>query len=294
MLNYMHSYYERVPLSSDELKFQLKQWINVQVSRCTDEAFALMFPWKETGLPTEYFLQRQLKINGQSYLTGPRYKACNIDQPFIDIVAFDAPITSDVLMAVSKEWADMCPKYIRILVPEDCPLQGITDQLIYAFPVSVGSKFPKDPGIHLDTASIADLDWCQNTFSEAYQSAWETIPALREHLLSVDEEVLINQISDGSVHIISEGSSRAGIIICEKQMEAFLHSFLITGEAILPTFQGRFLASKAQRALCQTLSPYSTNDSLLMGTIVPENLPSIRAAERAGRKCVLRYEFLTV
>lgn len=294
MLSYMHSYYERLPLSSDELKSQLEQWINMQLSMCTDEAFALMFPWQETGLPTAYFLQRQLKINGQCYLTGPRYKACNIDQPFIDIVAFDAPITPDVLMAVSKEWADMNPKYIRILVPGDSPPRGNTDQLIYAFPVSVGSESPENSGIRLDTASIADLGWCQHSFSEAYQRAWEAIPTLREHLVSIDEETLIHQISDGCVHIISEGLSRAGIIICEKKMEVLLHSFLITGEAILPTFQGRSLASKAQRALCQTLCQYSENGSLLMGTIVPENLPSIRAAEKAGRRCVLRYEFLTV
>ncbi|MGK3430106.1 hypothetical protein ACSLO7_30620, partial [Klebsiella pneumoniae] len=39
------------------------------------------FPWRETGLCQEYFLQRKLKIDGKQFLTGPRYQGGNINKP---------------------------------------------------------------------------------------------------------------------------------------------------------------------------------------------------------------------
>ncbi|MCP5896043.1 hypothetical protein NL320_11025, partial [Klebsiella pneumoniae] len=34
--------------------------------------------------------------------------------------------------------------------------------------------------------------------------------------------------------------------------------------------------------------------SLYMGTIIPQNIPSMKTAERAGRTCILSYQFLPI
>ncbi|EPJ9333477.1 hypothetical protein RFE35_004932, partial [Klebsiella pneumoniae] len=92
MLSYMLSQYARLPVSEVTLRSWLKQWLSEQESRCTDRNFSAGFPWRETGLCQEYFLQRKLKIDGKQFLTGPRYQGGNINKPFIDIVGMDSDL----------------------------------------------------------------------------------------------------------------------------------------------------------------------------------------------------------
>jgi hypothetical protein len=98
------------------LRSWLKQWLSEQESRCTDRSFSARFPWRETGLCQEYFLQRKLKIDGKQFLTGPRYQGGNINKPFIDIVGMDSDLNHTALELISKEWSQLRAQYVRILV----------------------------------------------------------------------------------------------------------------------------------------------------------------------------------
>ncbi|MGG7806097.1 GNAT family protein [Klebsiella aerogenes] len=105
---------------------------------------------------------------------------------------------------------------------------------------------------------------------------------------------LIRIHSEGVAHIVYEEGVRVGLIICEKGGVAFLSGHRISEEIILPAFRGRSLASRAQRLLCNHLQRSSREPCLMTGTIIPENLPSIKTAEKAGRTCILRFEYLPV
>ncbi|MGS3448410.1 GNAT family N-acetyltransferase [Klebsiella electrica] len=294
MMTYMLSQYADLPLSQKTLAGWLEKWIYEQERRCTDEAFSAQFPWQETGLPQHDFLQRKLRIAGRHFLTGPRYHGGDINRPFIDIVASDSDINPLVLQAVSQEWAQLKPEYIRILTPFYSNVQGITDQLIYASRLSSAAEY-QDDALTLRPAVYADFEWCRQALVEAYQHTWRSVPALTNRNLNyADDEDLIDNISQGEVYIIYEHANRAGLIICEKGEIAFLPGCKISEEIILPDFRGHSLASRAQRLLFNCLSPTRREDSLLMGTIIPDNLPSIKTAERAGRSGILRYQFLPV
>ncbi len=115
MLSYMLSQYARLPVPEVTLRSWLKQWLSEQESRCTDRSFSARFPWRETGLCQEYFLQRKLKIDGKQFLTGPRYQGGNINKPFIDIVGMDSDLNHTALELISKEWSQLRAQYVRIL-----------------------------------------------------------------------------------------------------------------------------------------------------------------------------------
>lgn len=291
MLKFMLSQYAELPLPQKTLHSWLEKWIYEQTERCADNAFAARFPWKEKGLPQSYFLQRKLCIDGQYFLTGPRYKGGDINRPFIDIVASSADIDNSVLKAVSREWADLNPQYIRQLTPGNNTVKGMADQLIYASCLFNPPKY-YDDALTLKPAASADFEWCRNALLEAYQHSWSTIPALSGSLCSEDNEDLDNHIFKGHAYIVQEQGVRVGLIICEKEKVAFLRGYRISEEVILPAFRGRFLASRAQRLLCNHLYQLSREGCLITGTILPGNFPSIKTTEKAGRTCVLRYEFL--
>ncbi|WP_172913540.1 GNAT family N-acetyltransferase [Pantoea stewartii] len=292
MLASLLDYYKSLPLTEEALRFQLEKWLSMQRSWCCDMSFATQFPWKETGLPAHYFLQRQVDVDGGHYLTGPRYMAGDLARPFVDIVAFDAPITSHVITKICREWSEIKPQRVRILVPGDIPVCGETDQLIYASALTSKGNEAEEHHLTLIRADARSLSWCMQGLTDAYQRAWEAMPALKESLLPTNERTLMEKISDGSVFILYEEAQRVGFIVCEEGTVGFLQAFQITEEVILPEYQGRSLASLAQQVLRKQLCLSGKRNSLLAGTIVPGNRPSIRVAEKAGRRCVFRYEFL--
>lgn len=293
MLRFMLSQYAELPMPQKTLHHWLEKWISEQEKRCFDKAFAARFPWNETGLPQEYFLQRKLCINGRHLLTGPRYKGGDINCPFIDIIASDSGIDNSVLKSVSQEWAQLKPQHIRIFTPGHNNVQGITDQLIYASCLTHVSEYQNDI-LNIRPAVYADFEWCREALVEAYQHSLFTIPALAGSLCSVDNEELNNHISKGHAYIIHEHGIRVGLIICEKGEVVFLRGYRISEEIILPAFRGSSLAPRAQRLLRNHLYHSSQDVSLIAGTIIPGNFPSIKAAEKAGRSCFLRYQFLPV
>ncbi|MCJ4358932.1 N-acetyltransferase, partial [Klebsiella pneumoniae] len=103
MLSYMLSQYARLPVPEVTLRSWLKQWLSEQESRCTDRSFSARFPWRETGLCQEYFLQRKLKIDGKQFLTGPRYQGGNIKESANKQVISSQ---ADSLIKISRIWAD--------------------------------------------------------------------------------------------------------------------------------------------------------------------------------------------
>ncbi|WP_241568904.1 GNAT family N-acetyltransferase [Rosenbergiella collisarenosi] len=292
MLKFMLSQYEGLPVSQSTLHRWLKHWIYNQEARQIDNSFSAKFPWKEMSLPQSYFLQRKLCIDGQFFLTGPRFRGGDINHPFVDIVASSAAVNDFVLQTISKEWVELKPKHIRQLTPGKRTDMGVVDQLVYAAPLNHDPKYCDD-ALTLAPAVRQDFDWCRQAVIEVYKHSWSTTPALVGSLFPIDEADLLDHIIKGNAYLINLMSNRVGLIVCEERELSFLNGIFILEEIILPAFRGSSLASRAQRLLQNHLYQLFGKDCLIAGTIIPENYPSIRTAEKAGRACVLKYEFLT-
>lgn len=292
MLDYMVSLYRTVPVSSDCLSDWLASWLAQQQTRCHDHHFSANFPWRETGLPQHTFLQRELTVNGQRYLTGPRYLGGDPAQPFIEIVARDGPIDYAVASAIMQAWQPLKPLKLRILLPASHPDIGLNDQLIF---ISDSAKhaLPPDEDISLVKAGRRDFPACLQAINHAYRASWHTLPHLRDQLMATSKQELREDIAGGHVLLIVWQGMVAGLMICVPRRLTFIEGFQIMDEVIMPAYQGRGLAARAQQCLLQQLNHHYGEKALLTGTILPGNTPSLRSAQNAGRYCVLKYQFFT-
>jgi len=293
MLAYMLSLYQHIPLPPEKLAIQLNEWLKMQQSWCSDSEFSARFPWRETGLPQSTFLQRQLTVRGHHFITGPRYLGGDIHRPFIDVVASDADMTHDIAKAILQEWTLLNPQSIRILLPAHSPCRGSTDQLIYAAPLNALSNADSKADLLFTAATKEDISWCVDTLNASYQQTLRVMPELNTHLFPADEDDLHGWLLSGALYLLIEGNMRVGLIACESASVAFLKGMKIAEEVILPRYRGRGLAAQAQRLLRRHLAQCQPDASLMTGTILPANLASIKTAERAGRTCILKYQFLT-
>lgn len=292
MLDYMVSLYRTVPVSSDCLSAWLARWLAREQSRCHDHHFSAAFPWRETGLPQHTFLQRELTINGQRYLTGPRYLGGDLAQPFIDVIARDGALDFAAADAIMRAWQVLNPLRLRVLLPVTHAEIGVTDQLLFlSDPASLPE--PVTGELSLVTASRRDFPACLAAIHHAYRVSRQTLPHLRDQLQATSRQELREDIADGHVRLIVWQERMAGLIICVPRQTAFIEGFQIMDEVIIPACQGRGLAASAQRLLLRQLYLHHGERALLTGTILPGNLPSLRTACNAGRRCVLKYQFFT-
>jgi GNAT superfamily N-acetyltransferase len=292
MLDYMVSRYQSLPVSPHRLRGWLIEWLTQQQAWCRDARFSAAFPWRETGLPQRYFLQRELHIDGQRYLTGPRYLGGDPDQPFIDIVALDGPINHQIACAIMQAWQPLHPHYLRVLLPADHLAIGIPDQLIFLSHPDSLSGITR-PDVSLLPATRKDYPRCLTTINRAYRASWRALPAIRHQLLATDKRELAEDIAQGNVFLIICRGVQVGLIICAKRRVGFIEGFQILDEVISPAYRGQGLAAHAQQLLLRQLYHRYGDTALLSGAILPGNAPSLRSAEKAQRRCVLKYHFFT-
>lgn len=145
--------------------------------------------------------------------------------------------------------------------------------------------------VSIERACQQSVEWCLQALELAYAGTYSRYPFLKDKVFPADEEDIRDAIKDGNLFIIVYEGSRAGFIICDNARRAFISGMWITEEIVIPRFRGKHVAGSAQQALLSFLSTPRTPASL-WGTIESSNLPSIRAAEHAGRKRVMEYTFL--
>ncbi|WP_431295640.1 GNAT family N-acetyltransferase [Rahnella sp. PAMC 25559] len=293
MLEYMLEVFSYLPVSSFQLKAAMKTYINEQLTWCNDSKFTLQFPYKETGLQQSFFQQKIISCDDGEYLTGPRYIGGDIQKPFIELVAGSAPLTRRATRSIYAEWQPMGASSIRMLRPHDSTMCGRIDQYIYTGIRSEINTFSDCVGerVSLQQADVSMTGWCTQAIQEAYDDSYLKLPYLKQRVFPADEEEIHEAIKEAKLFIIYSGTSRVGVIICDQGQRGFISGYWITEEIILPEYKGKHLASRAQRLLYSVL-PKHYSYKALWGTIVSGNTPSIRAAELAGRKCVMEYVFL--
>ncbi|EMB4295552.1 hypothetical protein U9D55_003891 [Enterobacter roggenkampii] len=293
MLDYMLEQFSRLPVDSWLLRNGMKDYIDEQLLWCEDSNFSSNFPFRETGLPQDFFLQKIISCDGNDYLTGPRYRGGDLKKPFIDLVASSAPLTRRAMASILDVWHPMGARSVRVLRPVSEDTRGCADQFFY-----VGGSVDEKKGavisghtVRIERACQQSAEWCLQALELAYAETYSSNPFLKDKVVPADEEDIRDAIKDGNLFIIVYEGSRAGFIICDNARRAFISGQWITEEIVIPRFRGKHVAGSAQQALLSFLSTPCTPASL-WGTIESSNLPSIRAAEHAGRKRVMEYAFL--
>ena len=293
MLDYMAEQFSSIPVDSESLRIGMKDYINEQLLWCEDSNFSANFPFRETGLPQDFFLQKIVSCDGNDYLTGPRYRGGDLKKPFIDLVASTAPLTQRAMASILDVWYPMGALSVRVLRPVSDDTSGCADQFFYVGKSIHEKNEARISGqtIRIERACLQSAEWCLQALKLAYAETYSRYPFLKDKVFPTDEEDIRVAIRDGNLFLIVYEGSRAGFIICENGRRAFVPGQWISEEIVLPNFRGKHVAGSAQQALLSFLSMHHAS-ALLWGTIESSNHPSIRAAERAGRKRVMEYAFL--
>ncbi|WP_073583331.1 GNAT family N-acetyltransferase [Vibrio quintilis] len=297
MIDHMLQKYAFLPYSRQTLKRNLERFLSQQLSWCDDPDFSARFPFQETGLEQAFFQQKVIHVNGQSYLTGPRYLGGDINQPFIELIASTAPVSTAAARKIFSDWQPLQAQHIRVLRQRETGLSkasqpGTTDQLIYIAPIPHSSQVQnREAHVSLRLAQPADSSWCLEAMEQSYQETLHQLPALKSHLSPTDPADLSDAIANREAFMIESHGNPAGFIIASPDAYAFVCGYCVIEEVIVPACRGKNLAATAQQLLSRQLLP-APGHHLLVGTIARDNLPSRRTAEKAGRKALLEYAFL--
>lgn len=291
MLKHLTEKFNYIPLSPRTLLSVLSDYLDQHLSLCESEEFSDGFPWRETGLPKNYFLQKIVCVKDEYYLTGPRYLGGDIRRPFIDLIAGTAELNDHAASEVLNSWSALKTRSIRFIRRPWSGDDSEIDLEIWGQCINSKAWIKPDALVSLTLCDTGDFNWCEATLAEAYSKSSGLSLSELDIVPTVQQE-LRDYLAAGQVYRINYGVNIVGLIICCKRSTAFLPGYKIVEEAIFPKFRGQRLAAQAQSLLCQQLKAKCEFDSFLHGTIMANNIPSLRSAHIAGRVKLLEYAFL--
>jgi L-amino acid N-acyltransferase YncA len=270
---------------------------------CDDEAWAEGFAraCPVEGASARDYLQRVLSVADGEVLAGIRFKGGDLDQPFVDLVAWDrdlAPVWPAVVEAVRAAFAVFAPPRVRLHVPAGARPPGAgaePDLHLVAGRVSAlrADARPWPPGVTIERQTMLAL-------FDAYErefAAWQAgAGALAREVGSESRESLQRCLDDGALVAMFVDGAWAGLAGARRARLWALDGFEVAEELVTAGFRGRGLGPWLQRGLIDALDALDDpkDDALLAGTIHATNAPSLATARRCGREVVATSWFVPV
>lgn len=232
-------------------------------------------------------------------VTGIRFRALDLDKPFVDVVATSLPPTADALATIADvvlpQYRSFAPLALRVDAPDPDALVAAlrtdprfagaqVDQYVVAGLVSELRARAKVPAYHrvsLRPADAADL-------AQRAASLYADLAAGRPDLLlwtnpSDGEELASAQARGLAFEVLVDGEP-AGVLAADRMDEHALSGFQVVEIVLDGAHLGQRLAPGILQRLLDEL-PAGDGDTL-WGTIHPDNLPSRRNAASIGREVV--------
>lgn len=275
------------------------QQMAVEWDRCQSASFAANFArgCPVDGAREEDYLQSLWVWRDVLMLTGIRFKGGRVDEPFVDILATTAswhqPHQVHALLdAVLARYRVFSPRSVRVLCDVASPPCVLApwsvemDQVIVVGdPASMASEVDD-----VILTPVEDIDVASRFVQLAYEEIFEYRPDLKAILCVASTEELEQCQRIGHMYWIGdEAHGRCGLLATEHVSGVYVEGQCVIEEIVARPWQGRSMASRAQRALASVLVGSGT---LIWGTIDGQNVPSRRAAMRAGRQEVAAWYWL--
>ncbi len=268
---------------------------------CDDAAWAEGFAraCPVAGASARDYLQRALALPaGGEVLAGIRFKGGDLDQPFVDLVAWDrdlAPVWPAVVEAVRAAFVVFAPPRVRLHVPAGARPPGAgaePDLHVVAgrVPALRADARAWPPGLTIERqATLALFDAYEREFA-----AWQAgAGALAREVGPESRESLQRCLDDGALVAMFVDGAWAGLAGARRARLWALDGFEVAEELVTAGFRGRGLGPWLQRGLSDALDD-PAGDALLVGTIHATNAPSLATARRCGREVVATSWFVPV
>ncbi len=272
----------------------ISPWLNQQLSRCADPAFAALFAdnINLAGIHPADYLHKIIPTPSGALLGGIRFYGQDITKSFVELLAWTGPIDLPAWRAaITTAWADFNPERFRVLATNQPDFaDAVIDQSIHVGRAGamaqrlINTGLALEPCPHPAEAAAQVASW--------YQAFAADHPTLAAELHPADTAELTACQATGTLDFITINGAIAGIIATEPSAIDWLHGHVMIEEILAPAHRGRGYAVQVQRLLAARLTKTHGSETLITGTIHRLNIASHRAATSAGRPALMDYRFL--
>ena len=285
---------------------RLEAWLDGQLERTADELWATRFQRScpVPGQGPEAYLHRVLPGRGRgeaSLLAGIRFKGGRGGAPFVDLLAWDeelrdGPGHAAVAARLRKEFEAFGPRYVRLCSPGAAGPPGVpaedreVDQWLLAERLSVlrTRVHPWGWG-SLDVRPAVDLGWYED-FVAQFELWKEGVGPRASEVTPASEAELRPCLEEGTLLVAWMGGRFGGLVAARRVPLPVMDGYGVQEFFLGSGLRGQRRSAILQRHLVDHLLDHGRD--VLHGTIHRTNRPSLRAAQRTGRKIVETWWFL--
>ncbi len=277
--------------------------LDEQLSRVADQLFGHRFAraCPVAGQPPAAYQHRILPAVAASptLLAGIRFKG-GPRLPFVELMGWTGPIQgerawNEVRARILAEFAPFAPRRLRLRWPGAAPPpvsgpQVEVDLRLVAGRLEQLRQRPRPWGEEaLEVQTATDLSFFAD-YARAHARWRAGSPRIGPEVFPAQEEQLRRCLTEGVIVTAHVRGRWAGLMAASREPERALEGYSVQELFLDEGLRGRRNAAILQRRLVDRLLDHGRD--CLHGTIHRSNLPSLRAAQRTGRRVVETWWFL--
>jgi L-amino acid N-acyltransferase YncA len=241
------------------------------------------------GLPAQEYLARVVTINSHRFLARIDFRSPSDHNGFVDIFRASTPPGSIADVTVFQRLAEAFPAFLPHKVyfyhPAHLPLRttsAIIEQHFLAAPATeMASRPPASGHSRITLTRRADLDFYPH-YVAIYREMYAERPYL-EGIVGIEGRESLEECAEqGFLFEIAVDGRAAGIIAAKQRTMAGLPGIYVTEIALDRIARGQALGPTVHQHFATAVSA-TAPQAVITGTVARENVPSWRAATRAGR-----------
>jgi len=236
---------------------------------------------------------RHIELPGGGWvLAGIRFRALDVERPFVDVVATTAPPTDDGLAevadAVRPYFEPFAPLCLRVEPPDPSAIDGRVDQHVVASQIDTLTTWPRAASY----AAVALRPGEPGRLAQRTAGIYAALPPGRRTWATPEDEGSLQDCAEQGLlfEAVVDGRS-AGVVAAIRDDRHGMSGFSVEEICLDGARRGQGLAAGVVQRLVDEV-PAADGD-VLWGTIHPDNQPSLRNAQSIGRRIVGGYVWVT-
>lgn len=271
----------------------LGEWLDRQVERITDPAFARLFSdhIDLPGVVPGDYNHRLVGSRGRRLLGGIRFYGHDVARPFVEVIAHDFIDWETLRDCVTAEWKAFAPLHLRTLVAPGAalPADAHVDMGIHV--ARYCDMAPPDD--HVSLAPFENPEEAVAMVETRFDDLARTDPELARNISAAEPDDLRAWHGEDRIRAIRADvdgiKMTVGLLAIAPGAVEWVEGDEVNEEVVARTHSGNGFAASAQKAWAARTDV--DPDRLLVGTIDRLNVASRRTAIKAGRDVVLDYAF---
>lgn len=276
---------------ADRLETAVAARMSRVVAGLTDDAAAEAYAetMRALAVPAHHFRMHLIEAGDIRILARIDFADVTGAGAFVEVHAASVPpgtiADAATFAAIGEAFAVFVPGSVEIFHAAHLPLRAPATRIaqhLLAAPVREMLARPAAPGLdRVALARPADLAFYPR-YRETYEAMWAERPHLRDVVRIESEETLAACREQGLLfEILVDGLAR-GVVAARNDARADIRGIFMVEIVLDRATRAQGLGPAVHQRLAAAVAAASS-DAIVIGTIAPENVPSLKTATRAGR-----------